>query len=359
MIVLDAVTIGKLLVGKGVFACRITECSFNTKCSMPIRTGMRIFLVVTLLLCGLKSWAFQYQMEAEGLLRPSLTRAAQFANAFEGHGLWSIRGASLVQAGMPFDFAYVNHNWDKAILVKEGLRAPADKMGVIFRDEKNTASLFHLQIDGSSYVVMALGFGAAELREVLAPFKPRQSYSKWSFLISSAQAMDTMCDPLSSAQSTLAASAHEIEDGPLLRTIGKCGMDAYQGMKQSAEGTLDFFKKLATNPSALWSEMKDSFIELKEFALNIKSELQNFFNAIRTMPAEQKAQVACTAIGELIMGVAQGALAAGALAKTLPLLVVKLRRSMSLLTKLGDLKSRGYHIPDLNLATKEILSCAY
>jgi hypothetical protein len=270
-----------------------------------------------------------------------------------------VRGSSFAQAGMPFDFVYVDQSWEKVLLVKEGLKAPADKIGVIFRDQKVGAFLFHFQMDGSSYVVMALGFSSDELFKVLAPFQPKKSYSKWTLLFNSAYAMDTDCDTQMRIQKSLAANSAALEDGMVLRTIGKCGADAWQGVKQSATDTLDFFKKLATDPQALWGEMKESFLQLKEFALNIKSEMNSLLITLRNMPTEQKMQVVCTMTGELIAGAAQAALAAGSLAKTVPLLLEKLRKSMALLSKLGELRKMGVKTPDLNLATKEILSCAY
>lgn len=320
---------------------------------------MRTLLLILFILVGPRSWAFQYQIEAKGLLHPSLLKAQQLTRTFEREGLWSVRSASFVQVGMPFDFVYVNQNWDKAILVKEGLVAPAEKMGVIIRDEKLGASVFHFQIEGSSYVLMALGFSSAELKQVLAPLKPRSSASKWSLLMNPAYAADEPCDPKTTAQQTLAESSAGLEDGAILRMIGKCGMDALQGVKQSGERTLDFFNKLVTDPSALWSDMKNSFSELKEFALNMKSEVTKMIDTFGNMPTEQKLQIACTMTGEVLGGAIQAALLAGTLTKIIPMAIAKLRQAGSLLAKLADLKKRGIKTPDLNLATKEILSCAY
>jgi hypothetical protein len=321
---------------------------------------MRALLLLLFIFVGPRSWAFQYQIETKGLLHPSLLKAQQLARTFESEGLWSVRSASLLQAGMPFDFAYVNQNWDKALLVKEGLVAPADKMGVIIRDEKLGASIFHFQIEGSSYVLMALGFSSAELKQVLAPFRPRATASsKWSLLINTAFAAEADCDPKTTAQQTLARSSAGLEDGAVLRMIGKCGLDALQGVKQSAEGTVNFFKKLVSDPAALWNEMKNSFSELKEFALNMKAEITGMIDTLGNMPAEQKLQIACTMTGEVLGGAIQAAILAGTLTKIIPMAIAKLRKASSLLAKLGELKKQGYKTPDLNLATKEILSCAY
>ncbi|MBS1969654.1 MAG: hypothetical protein JSU04_05080 [Bdellovibrionales bacterium] len=320
---------------------------------------MRILLLLFFIFVGPRSWGFQYQIEAKSLLHPSLLKAQQLSRTFESEGLWSVRSASFVQVGMPFDFVYVNQDWDKAILVKEGLVAPAEKMGVILRDEKLGASIFHFQIEGSSYVLMALGFSSAELNHILAPFKPRLSASKWSLLMNSAYAADADCNPKTTAQQTLAESSAGLEDGAILRMIGKCGMDALQGVKQSAEGTMNFFKKLVSDPGALWTDMKNSFSELKEFALNMKSEVISMIDTLGNMPAEQKLQIACTMTGEVLGGAIQAAILAGTLTKIIPMAIAKLRKAGSLLAKLGDLKKQGFKTPDLNLATKEILSCAY
>lgn len=318
---------------------------------------MRGILLILFILVGPRSWAFQYKIETDNLLKPSLIKAQGLSNHFASEGLWSVRGASFVQAGMPFDFVYVSHNWDKAILIKEGLRAPADKTGIIIRDEKLGGSVFHFQREGSSYVLLALGFSSAELQTLLAPLKPKSSFSKWSLFVNSAQAAEE-CDNQPKALGNLAESSASLEDAAILRKIGQCSVDAWQGIKKSGEDTLSFFKKLATDPSALWGEMKESFVQLKEFALNIKSEVQSVIASFGAMPTEQKLQVACTMAGQTLMGVAEGLLAGGALAKILPMLVLKLRQSASLLAKLAELKKRGYNVPDLNTATREVLSCA-
>lgn len=318
---------------------------------------MRGLLLILFILIGPRSWAFQYKIEGNGLLQPSLIKAQGLASLFAREGLWSVRGASFAQAGMPFDFVYVDHNWDKAILIKEGLSAPADKTGIIIRDEKLGGSVFHFQREGSSYVLVALGFTTAELQSLLSPLKPKSSFSKWSLLVNSAQAAED-CDNPPNALSNLAESSASLEDAVILRKIGQCAVDAWQGIKKSGEDTLGFFKKLATDPGALWGEMKDSFLQLKEFSLNIKSEVQNAISSFGAMPTEQKLQVACTMAGQTLMGVAEGLLVGGALAKVLPMLILKLRQSASLLAKLGELKKRGYNVPDLNTATREVLSCA-
>lgn len=318
---------------------------------------MRGLLLILFILIGPRSWAFQYKIETESLLKPSLIKAQRLASLFAGEGLWSVRGASFAPAGMPFDFVYVNHNWNKAVLIKEGLAAPADKTGILIRDEKLGGTVFHFQLEGASYVMVALGFSSAELQTLLAPLKPKSSFSKWSLLVNSAHAAEE-CDAPPSALGNLAESSASLEDAAILRKIGQCAVDAWQGVKKSGEDTLSFFKKLATDPGALWGEMKDSFLQLKEFSLNIKSEVQNVISAFGGLPTEQKLQVACTMAGQALMGAAEGLLAGGALVKVLPALVLKLRQSASLLAKLGDLKKRGYNLPDLNTATREVLSCA-
>lgn len=318
---------------------------------------MRGLLLILFILIGPRSWAFQYQIETQSLLQPSLIKAQRLSGIFASGGLWSVRGASFAQVGMPFDFVYTSHNWDKVVLVKEGLIAPADKTGVLLRDEKLGGTVFNFQFEGSRYVLVALGFSSGELQTLLAPLKPRSSFSKWSLLMNSAHAAE-ICDSKTTALGALAESSAELEDGALMRTLGKCGADAWQGAKQSGESTLNFFKKLATSPSELWTEMKDSFLQLKELVLNLKSEVQTALSFFGSIPAEQKMQIACTMGGELLAGAAQALVAAGTLAKILPMLIAKLRQSTSLLMRLAELKKRGYNVPDLNSATREVLSCA-
>lgn len=139
----------------------------------------------------------------------------------------------------------------------------------------------------------------------------------------------------------------------IMKKIGECAVHALHGAKESVEETADFFKKLATNPAALWTDVKKSYDGLKHFAMNFSTELQSFYQTITNLTLEDKIDIACTLTGQLIPGLVLSLTGSSPMvgAKLLAGLLPKLERMRTLINLL-----QRYKIS--TKVAKESLSCA-
>lgn len=324
------------------------------------KKSMNWILCAFLVLASPWAWAFNYSVEEESLRHPSALSLHELSQIFAGKGYQSLSDINLTSAGFLFDRAFVSARWEKSLLLKAGLQAPPDLEGKVIEEPSLGLQAFHFRYEGVSYLLVALNLSNAEFRELVKPWLRSTTASRWSWLLPSAQAAGAECAAFTSNSTQgVASTANYIESNEILKGIGRCGADALHGVLNSATASFDFFKKLATNPKALWSEMKESFSQLKHFALNIQSELKQVFENLKGLPTEQKVQLACTFTGELIGSAAQAFVSGAALAKALPFLLLKLKTSAALLSKVVNLEKMGLKIPDKSLLAKEVMSCAY
>lgn len=317
---------------------------------------MRFLFFTLILLLSHAAWSFQYQIETGPLLNPSRLQAYELKKHFEKFGYHSLSDQNLSAGGLPFDSLLISNHWEKSLMIKAGLKVPSSFEGQIIEDDSSGVSAFHFRFEGTPYLIVALHHKKSELQRLFQPWLKTSQSVLWRLLVPEAQAL--YCPPMNKTTAGLQSTAKHIESNEILKTIGSCGMDALQGMKQSVTGTFDFFKTLATNPKKLWTEMKESFVQLKEFALNLNQELKQVFAAFSSMSSEQKVQLACTMTGELIAGAAQAFIAGGALAKLLPSLILKMKSASASFLRIADLEKSGMKLPDKSFLTKEVLSCA-
>ena len=306
----------------------------------------------------LQAGAFTYELEKNSLLSPSFSDRAELAAIFEGKGFHKITDQTLSKTGLPFDGVYTTADWSKALLLKAGLKAPTNLEGQIIEEPSLGMLILHFKFEGSPYVLAATNLSRHEFAKIVKPWLKNSSKSALlqSLLLPQAQAFD--CAMASSKFDSFVNTKGFIESQETLKSIGKCATDALGGAVQSVDSTFDFFKKLATDPKALWGEMKDSFVELKSFVLNINEEMKSVYAAFGSMTPEQRTQIACTMTGELIAGALQAMVAGAGLAKLLPGLILKMKAATATLTKLAGLEKKGIALPDKSLLTREALSCA-
>lgn len=321
-------------------------------------TMTQLMWITLLILFSLKAWSFEYQVEESSLLRPSILQISQLSQKFESKGYRTLSSRSLISSGLSFDTAYTSEDWNKVFLIKAGLQVPSSMDGKLLNDDKLGVIAVHIRVDNTPYLILSMNNSQEEIRSVLGSWiKPGNASAKWSLFVPSAQA--AACETGPSAMSSLKSAAAHIEGNEIFQKIGKCATDALSGVQSSVTGTLDFFKKLATDPKALWAEMKESFVQLKNFAMNIQSELQTAFANLKGLSTEQKTQMACTLAGTVMGGAVQSMLVGGALAKILPGLLLKVKESAALLKKISSLEQMGIRFPDKSLLAREVLSCAY
>lgn len=292
-------------------------------------------------------------------MHPSILEAYEFKSTFQKHGYQSLSDTSLIQIGLAFDHAYVSEGWRSSFLLKAGLSVPEKMEGKVLKDHHLNIYVLHFRHQDTPYMLMGLDMTEAQFLKVVRPWIKKSSLGIFSMLaiIPSAHANED-CEISPSEVSTLAVASNQLESSALLSKIGECGMDALKGGVGRVQDTLDFFKKLATNPSELWAETKASFRELKSFVLNIKSELQEVFKNFSGSDLNQKLALACSITGSIFVSAAQSmVMGPGALARALPLMMLKLKKTSAILSRLGILKKQGVKLPDNERLTSEVISC--
>ena len=306
---------------------------------------------------SLKVGAFEYKIEEASLLRPSHLQGYKLTQIFAQKGFRSLSDASLVSTGLPFDKAFVSHNWEKVLLLKAGLKAPTHIEGRLIEEKSLGVSVIHFQFEGTPYVLLSINNSRDELQEIVKPWLKSKSSVAWSFFFPQARA--TVCPRHQDVTRALLSTSAHIEKNEMFQSIGRCALDAMQGAKNSAEDTLSFFKKLVSDPTALWSEMKESFVQLKEFALNIQTELQQAFETISNLPTEMKTKMACSLAGSVMVGAVQAALSGAAIGRVLPSLLLKVKSSASMLKEIANLERLGIKLPNKSGMMQEVMSCAF
>lgn len=316
-----------------------------------------IFIFISISIAyNMKAGAFTYQIEDESLVHPSIFQRYQISEYLFKAGFTSLTDQSLLKSRQPFDGVYVSEKWNQSILLKAGLKAPPDIEGRIIEEKSLGVLIFHFQFEGVPYLLMAINISNDEFKNVISPFNKKRYSQIFSYVFPSAHA-DSSCQGNSSNFSEFRSTADYIQNNIVLQNIGRCGSNALQSLKYSAKDTLEFFKGLSGDPRALWNSMKESFNDLKHFALNINSEIQQMFEVIGTLTPEQKAQIACNMTGTLIGKAGLSLLLPGALIKLLPSLILDIKKTAEILKKISHLESNGFKIPDKSFLVERALSC--
>jgi hypothetical protein len=320
-----------------------------------------VWVLFSILFFSLKVGAFEYQIEESSLLHPSALQGHKLTQIFAKKGFRSLSDASLVSTGLPFDKAFVSDNWNKVLLLKAGLKAPANIEGRLIEDANVGVSVIHFQFEGTPYVLVSLNNSRDELRDIVKPWlKSNSSVAgsvAWSMFFPQAHAL--ACPSYGDVTRGLKSTSEYIENNEMFQSIGQCALDAMQGAKSSAENTLGFFKKLVSDPTALWSEMKESFVQLKDFAQNIQAELQQTLETASRLKSEEKLQLACTFAGTVMVGAVQAILSGAAIGRVLPSLLLKVKGTTTMLKKISGLENLGLKFPNKSGMMQEVMSCAF
>lgn len=266
---------------------------------------------------------------------------------------------NLTSAGFFFDRAFVSHKWKSGFVLKTGLRVPNSLLGKVMENEGLGIQVLHFEIEKTPYMLIGIDMTRGEFREAARSWITSSDASvKFAWLLPQAHAVSCMTatkNPFSG--STVMA----FETDGILKAIGKCGTDALSGFTGSVSSTLNFFKRLATEPQKLWAETKQSFVELKDFVLNIHTELNETLAALQSLPAEEKAEIACVFAGQALGTVAQALTGAGAIAglvKAFPSLLLKIKSAAKIIAEAMRLRQKGLPIPNSSFLAREAMSCA-
>lgn len=314
-----------------------------------------MFLVFLILLS--KAWAFEYSIDEKNLLSPSILNAHELKNHFQTHGYESFNEVSLSKTGLPFDQVFFSFGWKKSLILKSGLKFPKEYEGKILKDHRSDLLAFHFTYNNSPYLLLALDIDTSELKTLISPWLKNDEVSWISWLISEAHA-DT-CEVMDgSSLGTLNQTALSISENALMKSIGQCALDALHEVKENMQAKLDFFKKLATNPSQIWAETKKAFVEMKNLITIINVEMSSIFSNTKGLSQEQMTKLSCVMAGTLLATVARGLVTGpSGLLKEIPEILKKLKNSSGALRKLAE--SGKFKLIQDKKILAEVMSCAY
>lgn len=301
--------------------------------------------------------AFEYQIVSESFNHPSILQSYELGQNFKAAGFENLTNMNLASAGSPFNSVYITAQWDKALLLKAGLKAPSNMEGSIVAVDSENIQVFHFQYKKTPYVIVAYNLSKSEFKKIVSPWLKSSASSLWKILETTANAAECEIRPNKEILNSFSSTAQFINYKSTLQSIGRCGADAWGSVQGSMNDGIDFFKKLASNPQQLWSEMKESFLELKNFTLNINTELQELFTSLSSMTSEQKTQLACSIAGNLIAGAGLAFVSVAGMTRILPHLLARLKNIKKTLLKFAALEQLGIRIPNRQLIFDEVISC--
>jgi hypothetical protein len=316
---------------------------------------MKILLLLVSTLISFHAWSFEYKIDQASLLDPSPLQIYKIGKIFSANGYHSMSDMNLTQAGFAFDRVFVSHRWQSGLVLKAGLKVPTNLLGKVMEDRSLGIQVLHFEIENTPYMVMGIDMTHGEFREAVSPWITSSDTSmKWGWVMPRAYAVTCNTMPANAFKRT----ASDLESNSILRAIGKCGADALGGAVGSVGSTFNFFKRLATEPGKLWEETKQSFVDLKNFVMNIGDELSSAYAAFTGLTAQEKLDIACVVAGQAAGTIAQAALGGAALAKLFPSLMLKVKAGLSLIKKVGELSLKGIKLPNKSFLMREAMSCA-
>lgn len=301
-------------------------------------------------------YAWEYKLDQESLQKPSIFDLYEISGEFKSRGFFSLSDTTLTTQGLPFDNAYLGVGLKQNLVIKAGLEVSQDLEGVTLFDPELNVRIFHFKFRDVSYMVMGFEFSEKEFKEVVSPWAKVSKTSLFNLLIPEAHA--ETCEIPGQAHKDISTLSNTLSGEAIIKKIAECGMEALKGVADQASNTWDFFKKMATNPKQLWKETKESFYELKDFVLNIDSEIKTIFTNLGNISLPEQLDLACHLSGHVFTMVAQSFfLGPAAIARQLPLAMNRLKKMSEQLSNAAILRKKGIKVPDNKKLTDEVTRC--
>lgn len=330
---------------------------------------MKTILQILLFLLSMNIYAseehsntLKYSIDEESLLFPSITNAYSFKEHFEDFGFFSLSNTPLVKSNQLFDFLYFNNQLKQFITVKSGISVEKENYNKLFFDQAESQYVLHLIHNKVSYVIMFFNFNESEIKNITQNWiKKDTPFSVVNLFFPSAHARDMCMGNLNYTQKSilqLSRTANALEDDSLTKEISKCALDTLKGVKNNASESLTLFKTLITDPKKLWKETSQSVKAISSLVRNLNVEIKNIVSALSSISPELKSELVCMMAGNAVGGMISSLiLGPSAVAKSLPLMTLKLKSMADQIKKIEGLKSRGIRLRDKDKFFKEVVNC--
>lgn len=151
-------------------------------------------------------------------------------------------------------------------------------------------------------------------------------------------------DPKSGNLTDISKVANNLTDSVLAQKISTCAIDAVRSALKTYKGAVDGAVSILTNPFELWDQISQQARALKDFVMNLKSEVMGLYSAMKNMDTELIWTIGCQLAGELLAGASLSALGGAGIVKLTQKLVQifnRLKESQTLITRLSQLSRKG------------------
>lgn len=301
---------------------------------------MKLLFFIFLLFNALRAQGsenFSYS-ETPEYAKPNLSDILEVETDLQSEGYWPVdlSGEQRLKA-FGADQVFFDPYSKKIVILKFGQRVSDSNLlqKVI---KLNGDYLYHGTVgDNVPFALYFIEHNEAEARAAVESFGLVEKKTAMSYLIPSAHAA-SCTDTLAKAVGMVNPLAGvALGAGP--QRIFNCGLAALKGAGSSIKGTVNGVANFVRNPGSAWAKAKETVNQLVEFAKHIDSEVKQLSSAIGGLDGATAMQLGCSIAGELIPGLLLGGAAAVTAAKTLPLLIARLKRiapvlkSVSILNK--------------------------
>jgi hypothetical protein len=316
---------------------------------------MRVLLTLLLFLCFSESFAQdlrRYEFEEEELLAFASFEALTLAEDLRDFK--SYPALNFRRMGLPFDQLFHSPNLRQMLAVKFGLTPIGMREGEIIQVPIENLLVTHIKVKGIWALIVAQGFEEQELRELIKPNKVSSRFL--DFLLPRAHAAD--CTEVHRVAAPLVELSQQITAQNLSSQIAQCLATGAQALTENLKQSLDFYRRIATEPLKVWQEFKQGMQAFAGLLMNLRQEATQLLTSLSHLSPSLKAEVICGLSGTLIASAGQALLLGPAsLARALPGLTLKLR---GMVEGLSDLTRLTRRLPPSHSQglTRELLHCA-
>lgn len=211
---------------------------------------------------------------------------------------------------------------------------------------------------GRDFAFYVKGKSESQFKNICQQLTKKEIFSFRKYLLKNllrVASAQTSCDKNNTNLNQLSNIASDISQSVLAQKISTCAVDAVRAALKTYKGTVDGVASILTNPIELWHQISQQAEALKDFVMNLKTEVMGLYNSVKNLDPELIWTLACQLGGELLASASLSALGGAGLVKLTQKLVQifsKLKNSNTLLTKLSVLSKLGK-----SQTAKEILSC--
>lgn len=245
-----------------------------------------------------------------------------------------------------FDQLYFNpQNQNQFAILKLDIRLDSDQKILKL---SNTEFVCHGQTQRDRYFsVYMKGYQFSEFQKICTGLNKKTVFSFKKYLlanvVTTAQAQ-VDCPDENKNLNDISLVTTKLTDSVLAQKISTCAIDAVRSALKTYKGAVDGVVSILTNPFELWDQISQQAIALKDFVLNLKSEVMGLYSAMKNVDTELIWTIGCQLAGELLAGASLSALGGAGIVKLTQKLVQifsRLKESRTLIARLSQLSKKG------------------